>query len=62
MYIVSFALHGQVELQFDSQMDPSLALRGISSTTQLQVVLHKPSKESHYLHIKGGKFRICFNS
>ncbi len=43
-------------------MDPSQASKGIFLATQLQVALHKPSNESHYLHTKGGKFHICLNS
>lgn len=33
MYIISLAFHGQIELQFDSQMDPSQVSRGIFSAT-----------------------------
>jgi hypothetical protein len=62
MYIISLTFHGQVELQFDSQMDPNQASKGIFSTIQLQVALHKPSNESHYMYTKGGKFHICLNS
>jgi hypothetical protein len=35
IYIISRPLHGQVELQFDSQMDPSKVSKGISLDAQL---------------------------